>query len=85
MQIHCPWVFFFPSLHGHEEDVNDEMILQNDEDDSNIDLDYGDELGNMVNMIRKKYILAYISCTNTFTLDQFDFGCYEYIYFISYI
>ena len=26
-----------------EEDVNDEMILQDDEDDNFIDLDYGDD------------------------------------------
>jgi hypothetical protein len=29
----------------------------------------------------KKIILAYISCINTFTFDQFDFGCYKYILF----
>jgi hypothetical protein len=31
------------SLHGHEEDINDEMSLQDNKDDSNIDSDYGDE------------------------------------------
>ena len=35
--------FVFLSLNRYEEDVNDEMILQDDEDDSNIDLDFGDE------------------------------------------
>ena len=32
-------------------------------------------------MMWKKNILAYISCINTFTFDQFDFGCYKYISF----
>jgi hypothetical protein len=32
-------------------------------------------------MMRKKNILAYISCINTYAFDQFEFGCYEYISF----
>ena len=36
---------FFPSLNKHEKNVNDEMILQDDENDSNIDLDYAEEFG----------------------------------------
>jgi hypothetical protein len=37
------FMIFYASLHGHEENVGDEIILQDDEDNSNIDLDCGDE------------------------------------------
>lgn len=33
--LHLTFRFFFSSLHGHEENINDEMILQDDEDNSN--------------------------------------------------
>jgi hypothetical protein len=29
----------------------------------------------------KKIILTFISCIDTFTFDQFDFGCYKHISF----
>ena len=51
-----------------QEDANDEMILQDDEDDNFIDLDYGDDFDDfdkaVMNMIRKKSILTNIICSD---------------------